>query len=115
MRKRQSIPSTDLVPGDIILVEEGDTVPADARLIQITALQTAEAALTGQSLPVPKDAAPIGEETGLGDLHNMIFNGTSVTYGRSIPNHRPYSINHDAKELNRRAEPPRQSWRRRRF
>jgi len=48
---RQSILASELVPGDLILVEEGDTVPADARLIQSTALQTAEAALTGESLP----------------------------------------------------------------
>ena len=75
-------PGGELVPGDIILVEEGDTIPADARLIQSTALQTAEAALTGESLPVSKDTAPIGEEAGLGDRHNMIFSGTAVTYGR---------------------------------
>ena len=52
--ERQSIPAAELVPGDIILIEEGDTVPADARLIQSTALQTAEAALTGESLPVSR-------------------------------------------------------------
>lgn len=46
---RQTVPAADLVPGDIILVEEGDTIPADARVIQSTALQTAEAALTGES------------------------------------------------------------------
>ena len=79
---RQSIPATEVVPGDIILIEEGDTVPADARLIQSTALQTAEAALTGESLPVSKDIAPITEEVGLGDRHNMIFSGTAATYGR---------------------------------
>ena len=79
---RQSIPATEVVPGDIILIEEGDTVPADARLIQSTALQTAEAALTGESLPVSKDIAPITEEAGLGDRHNMIFSGTAATYGR---------------------------------
>jgi Ca2+-transporting ATPase len=45
--ERQSIPAVEVVPGDIILIEEGDTVPADARLIQSTALQTADAALTG--------------------------------------------------------------------
>ena len=56
---RQSIPATEVVPGDIILIEEGDTIPADARLIQSTALQTAEAALTGESLPVSKDTCPI--------------------------------------------------------
>src|SRR5215471_3993607 len=62
---RQSIPATEVVPGDIILIEEGDTVPADARLLQSTALQTAEAALTGESLPVSKDTLPITEEVGL--------------------------------------------------
>ncbi len=79
---RQSIPATELVPGDVILVEEGDTVPADARLIQSTALQTAEAALTGESLPVAKEIAAIPDEVGLGDRHNMIFSGTAATYGR---------------------------------
>ena len=79
---RQSIPATEVVPGDIILIEEGDTIPADARLIQSTALQTAEAALTGESLPVSKDTLPIAEEVGLGDRHNMIFSGTAATYGR---------------------------------
>jgi Ca2+-transporting ATPase len=79
---RQSIAAAEVVPGDIILIEEGDTVPADARLIQSTALQTAEAALTGESLPVSKDIAPITEEVGLGDRHDMIFSGTAATYGR---------------------------------
>src|SRR3546814_4386917 len=65
---RQSIPAAELVPGDIILVEEGDNVTADARLIQSTALQTAEAALTGESLPVSKDTAPIAGEDGSGAL-----------------------------------------------
>ena len=50
--ERRSIPATDIVPGDIILIEEGDTIPADGRLVESTALQTAEAALTGESLPV---------------------------------------------------------------
>jgi Ca2+-transporting ATPase len=79
---RQSIPATEIVPGDLILIEEGDTVPADARLIQSTALQTAEAALTGESLPVSKDSATIPEESTLGDRHNMIFSGTAATHGR---------------------------------
>ena len=70
------------MPGDIILIEEGDTVPADARLIQSTALKTAEAALTGESLPVSKDTLPITEEVGLGDRYNMLFSGTAATYGR---------------------------------
>ncbi|MGH8067633.1 MAG: cation-translocating P-type ATPase, partial [Candidatus Entotheonellia bacterium] len=80
--ERQSIPATEVVPGDLILIEAGDTVPADARLLQSTALQTAEAALTGESLPVSKDTLPITEEVGLGDRHNMIFSGTAATYGR---------------------------------
>jgi P-type Ca2+ transporter type 2C len=79
---RQSIPATEVVPGDIILIEEGDTVPADARLLESTALQTAEAALTGESLPVSKDTLPIPAEVGLGDRHNMLFSGTAATYGR---------------------------------
>jgi P-type Ca2+ transporter type 2C len=78
----RTVPATDLVPGDIILVEAGDTIPADARLVQATALQTAEAALTGESLPVSKDVEPIGDEVSVGDRHNMIFSGTAVTFGR---------------------------------
>ncbi len=79
---RQSIPATELVPGDIILVEEGDTIPADARLIQSTALQTAEAALTGESLPVSKDIAAITRRGRARRPHNMVFSGTAATYGR---------------------------------
>ena len=80
--ERQSIAAEEVVPGDIILVEAGDTVPADARLIHVAALQTAEAALTGESLPVSKQTDPIGAEAGVGDRLNMIFGGTAVTYGR---------------------------------
>jgi Ca2+-transporting ATPase len=78
---RRSLPAADIVPGDIILVEEGDTVPADARLIESIGLQTAEAALTGESLPITKDTTAIAEDVPLGDRENMIFSGTSVTYG----------------------------------
>ena len=78
---RQSIPANEVVPGDIILAEEGDTIPADARLIESAALQTAEAALTGESLPVSKDVVSITEEAGLGDRRNMLFSGTAATYG----------------------------------
>ena len=78
---RQSIPAQEVVPGDIIIIEEGNTVPADARVVQSTALQTAEAALTGESLPVLKDALPIAEEVGLGDRDNMVFSGTTAVYG----------------------------------
>ena len=79
---RRSIPATELVPGDIILIEQGDTAPADARLIHSATLQIAEAALTGESLPVLKDTLPITEDAGLGDRHNMIFSGTAATFGQ---------------------------------
>lgn len=79
---RQSIPAAQIVPGDIILVEEGDTIPADARLLHATALHTSEAALTGESQPVAKDTAEVAQDAALGDRTNMIFSGTAVTYGR---------------------------------
>lgn len=79
---RQRLPASDLIPGDLILIEEGDTIPADARLLQSNALQTAEAALTGESLPVSKDAGATAAEASLGDRHNMVFSGTAATYGR---------------------------------
>jgi Ca2+-transporting ATPase len=77
-----SVPATDVVPGDILVVEEGDTVPADARLIHSAAMRVAEAALTGESLPVSKDVDAIAGDVGLGDRTNMIYSGTSVTFGR---------------------------------
>src|ERR1051326_151926 len=80
--ERRSVAAAEIVPGDIIIIEEGDTVPADARLVHSTALQTAEAALTGESLPVSKDVSPVTGQTGLGDQTNMIFSGTAATYGR---------------------------------
>src|SRR3546814_4724157 len=79
---RQRVPATELVPGDIMLIEEGDTVPADGRLVHSVSLQVAEAALTGESLPVSKGVTAIPEEKGLGDRRNMVFSGTAATYGR---------------------------------
>ncbi len=79
--KRQRIAARDVVAGDVILVEEGDTIPADARVVQSVALQTAEAALTGESLPITKQEAAIEADAALGDRHNMIYGGTAVTYG----------------------------------
>ena len=81
--RRTKVAAVELVPGDVMLVEEGDTIAADARLIESPALKTAEAALTGESLPVSKDTAPITEEAVLGDRDNMIFSGTVATYGRA--------------------------------
>lgn len=79
---RQRIPAAEIVPGDLLLVEEGDTIAADARLIESISLQMAEAALTGESQPASKSVAPIPGEAPVGDRHNMIFSGTTVTYGR---------------------------------
>ncbi len=80
--ERRRVPAAEIVPGDIVLVEEGDTIPADARLVASVALQTAEAALTGESLPVSKDTEPVAAGAPLGDRHNMLFSGTAATYGR---------------------------------
>src|SRR5690606_28264742 len=80
--ERRRIPSARLVPGDIIPLEEGDAVPADARLIETTALRTTEAALTGESVPVSKHTLPVAAGAVLGDRHNMVFSGTAVAYGR---------------------------------
>jgi P-type Ca2+ transporter type 2C len=80
--QRRRVHASELVPGDVILIEEGDSIPADGRLVESTSLKTAEAALTGESLPVSKDTRPIAEEVSLGDRYNMIFSGTAATYGR---------------------------------
>jgi Ca2+-transporting ATPase len=78
----RAVDGTTVVPGDILVIEEGDAIAADARVIRSVALQTAEASLTGESLPVAKDAAALSEETALGDRRNMIWSGTTATYGR---------------------------------
>jgi Ca2+-transporting ATPase len=80
--KQQVIPSADLVPGDLLLVEEGNSITADARLIDVTSLQMAEAALTGESHAVTKDIAPVSGDAPIGDRVNMIFSGTVATFGR---------------------------------
>lgn len=76
------IESTQLVPGDIIRLEAGDFIPADARLLQSASLKIEESALTGESIPSEKDAGLlIDEAAALGDRSNMVFSGCSVTYG----------------------------------
>ena len=77
------IPSRELVPGDIVVLDTGDYVPADIRIIDAVNLKAQEASLTGESVPVEKDAATIeNEEVSLGDRTNMLFSSSLVTYGR---------------------------------
>ena len=79
----QQISARDLVPGDILLIEAGNIIPADARLIDSANLKIQEAALTGESEAVEKDAGELqGGEAALADRKNMIYRGTVVTYGR---------------------------------
>lgn len=80
---RKSIPASQLVPGDLVLLEAGNYVPADIRLIEAINLQIDEAALTGESVPVQKDAsARLAADIPIGDRKNTAFMGTLVTYGR---------------------------------
>jgi Ca2+-transporting ATPase len=79
---RQRIATHEIVPGDVVLVEAGDKIPADSRLIEVANLKTDEAPLTGESMPVSKETRPIDGDAGLGDRHNMLFSGTVATYGR---------------------------------
>ena len=76
------IPGREVVPGDVVILEAGDSVCADGRLLECASLKCAESALTGESLPVEKDTEPLSGETALGDRKNMVFSGSFVTYGR---------------------------------
>lgn len=78
----QIIEASELVPGDIIRLEAGDFIPADARLLRSVSLKCEESALTGESVPSEKDASVVvAEKAALGDRTNMVFSGCSVTYG----------------------------------
>ena len=77
------IPGREVVPGDVVILEAGDSVCADGRLLECASLKCAESALTGESLPVEKDTEPLSGETALGDRKNMVFSGSLVTYGRA--------------------------------
>jgi len=78
----ERIPAEKVVPGDVLLLAEGDAVAADARLLEALSLTVSEASLTGESEPVLKDAAPLVGEVELGDRVNMVFSGTAVARGR---------------------------------
>ena len=77
----ERIATTDIVPGDVLVLGEGDTVPADGRLFAAASLRIAEASLTGESVPVGKKPETLEKAKALGDRSNMVFNGTSVTQG----------------------------------
>ena len=78
---RLRVPTRELVPGDLLLLDEGDSVAADGRLLSAGALKVSEASLTGESEPVLKDARTLAEPAALGDRLDMVFNGTAVTQG----------------------------------
>jgi Ca2+-transporting ATPase len=78
----QEVLSRDLVPGDVVLLGAGDRIPADGRLIEIHSIKCDEAPLTGESVPVEKRLESVPEDVPVGDRRNMVFTGTTVTYGR---------------------------------
>ena len=83
--KESIIDAAQLVPGDIIRLEAGDFIPADARLLKSVSLKSEESALTGESVPSEKDAeAIVLENAPLGDRSNMVFSGCSITYGTAV-------------------------------
>jgi len=80
--KETTVPAREIVPGDILILREGDRVPADARLIEAISLQTNEASLTGESMPVYKEIGRSPEDASILDRKNMVFSGTEVTSGK---------------------------------
>lgn len=81
--EEMEIPASNLVPGDIILLESGDIVPADSRLFHVSNLQVDESSLTGESVPAKKEIVPFKIGTRIADQDNMVFSGTIVTYGKA--------------------------------
>ena len=81
--RRREIPAEELVPGDIVFLASGDKVPADLRLVEARSLRVDEAALTGESVAVEKDIAPVAEAAPIGDRRPMAYSGTLVTYGQA--------------------------------
>ncbi len=78
----ERVPTTEVVPGDVLVLAEGDAVAADARLVEASVLKVAEASLTGESEPVLKDVTTLPGHVGLGDRFDMAFSGTAVASGR---------------------------------
>ncbi len=82
--QKHEIDSKEIVPGDILVLETGDKIPADARLIECVHLETLEASLTGESVPVKKQTNPLPQKTILAERSNMVYAGTVITNGRGI-------------------------------
>lgn len=82
--KVKQIPTRELVPGDIIYIEAGDRIPADARLVEAINLETTESSLTGESHPVSKSAGALSEDTPVAEQKNMLFMGTTAVRGNGI-------------------------------
>ena len=78
------IPTAAVVPGDVLVIAEGDAIAADARLVETASLTVAEAALTGESEAVLKDVAPLSGPVAIGDRTNMVMSGTAVTGGEAV-------------------------------
>src|SRR5262249_20842304 len=76
------VPAEELVPGDLVLLESGDKIPADLRLVEVKNLRTEEAALTGESVPIDKTTEAVAENATVGDREGMAFSGTLVSSGR---------------------------------
>ena len=81
--KTRMIPAEQLVPGDVVILESGDKIPADLRLVDVKNLRTEEAALTGESVPVDKETDALSANATIGDRENMAFSGTMVVSGRA--------------------------------
>ncbi len=79
--RKRSLPTTGLVPGDVVLLQSGDQVPADLRLLEARSLKVEEAALTGESVPAEKATEPVVPDAAVGDRRSMAYSGTLVTYG----------------------------------
>ena len=82
--REETIPATELVPGDVVVLSEVNVVPADCRLLETGSLEIDEAPLTGESVPVEKRTDPIAADTALAERSNMAYKGTNVTRGRGV-------------------------------
>ncbi|MCC6610217.1 MAG: cation-translocating P-type ATPase [Burkholderiales bacterium] len=82
--ERQTIAATEVLPGDLLAIDEGASIPADARVVESVSLHTMEAALTGESTPVAKTVEPVAADAGVGDRFDMLFSGTAASSGHGL-------------------------------